>query len=74
MTWYEEKTDLKRACRFLRTKKNSTLKKQSFGGIVCIKFEISVYVLLRRCDFVVKVIQNGSGSQKYFLPEITDVI
>jgi len=28
MTWYEEKTDLKLARRFLRKNKNSSLKKQ----------------------------------------------
>jgi len=34
MTWYEEKTDLKLARRFLRKNKNSSLKKQLFWSTV----------------------------------------
>jgi len=62
MAWYEEKTDLKRAWRFIRTNKNSPLIKRFIRGImytICM-----LCVSLCRCDLFVKLITNGRREVK----------
>jgi len=60
MTWYAEKTGLKRARCFLCTNKSPTLQ-ISFLGVQCLNL-YAMYVPLRRHDFVVKVMDVGKST------------
>jgi len=62
MTWYEEKSDLKRAWRSLRTSKNSS-QKAVFGGTV---YEVYMSCVFRCADndFVAEVTKMNVGKSK----------